>query len=133
MFRSTSANRVAGFTLIEVLVALAVLASSLAAIGSVVAITTKNVRSLEQRVAFTQSMRAIMAGLPDRRDLKAGMALGETAGYRWRIEVTPFLANFVDPGIATPWVPQSVVIKVQSPDGRIQQVDTVRLRRREGG
>jgi general secretion pathway protein I len=130
--RSTCHSRVAGFTLIEVLVALAVVATSLAAIGAVVAVSVKGTRSLEERLAFTETMRAILTSLPDRRDLNIGTASGDTAGYLWRIDVTPFIASFVDPRSPTPWQPQAVVIRVQSPTGRVLQVNTIRLRRRAG-
>jgi hypothetical protein len=39
----------------------------------------------------------------------------------------------VDPELATRWVPQTVVIRLQSPTGSILEISTVRLRRREGG
>jgi general secretion pathway protein I len=129
---STRHSRVAGFTLIEVLVALAVVAASLAAIGSVVAINLKNTRALEERVEFTQVMRAILAGLPDGRDLEIGTQSGDRDGYHWRIDVAPFARSFVNPQSVSPWVPQSVVVRVQSPTGRILEVDTVRLRRAGG-
>ena len=133
LFPSTRYRNVAGFTLIEVLVALAVVAVSLAAIGSVVAINLKNTRALEQRVELTQVMRAIMAGLPERRDLKIGTQSGDRDGYRWRIDVTPFAGRFVDTGSSSPWIPQSVIVRVQSPTGRTLEVDTVRLRQRTSG
>ena len=132
MSRSICRSRVAGFTLIEVLVALAVVATSLAAIGALVAVSVKGTRSLEERLAFTETMRAILTSLPDRRNLSMGTASGDQAGYRWRIDVTPFIASFVDPRLPTPWEPQAVVITVQSPTGRLLQLNTIRLHRRAG-
>ena len=38
-------------------------------------------------------------------------------------------ASFVDPQ-ATNWIPETVVVRVQSPSGPILQVNTVKLRRR---
>jgi len=43
--------------------------------------------------------------------------------------VLPFYADFVDPQAGN-WIPQTVVLRVQSPAGPILQVNTVRLRRR---
>ena len=57
---------------------------------------------------------------------------GDSAQRPWRLDVLPFAANFIDPGQATPWVPQTVVVRVVSPDGQILRLDTVRLRRRPG-
>ena len=41
----------------------------------------------------------------------------------------PFYANFIDPA-ASNWIPETVVVRVQSPAGPILQVNTVKLRRR---
>jgi general secretion pathway protein I len=123
---------VAGFTLIEVLIALAIVSISLAAIGSLMASTIRTMRSIDQRFALVETARAIETGLPGRAELTGSLA-GDLAGHRWRVDVSPFIANFVDPRLPSPWVPQTVVIRVQSPGGAILQVNTVRLQRRTGG
>ena len=122
----------AGFTLIEVVVALAVLAVSLTAIGSLVASNIRATRALDQRLALATTARAILTGLPDREQLTLSNSSGDIAGHRWRLDLLPFVADFVDPRRATPWVPQAVVLRVQSPSGQVLRVDTVRLRRGEG-
>ena len=122
----------AGFTLIEVVVALAVLAVSLTAIGSLVASNIRATRALDQRLALATTARAILTGLPDREQLTLGNSSGDIAGHRWRLDLLPFVADFVDPRQPTPWVPQAVVLRVQSPSGQILRLDTVRLRRGEG-
>jgi general secretion pathway protein I len=128
--RSRAGKRaVAGFTLIEVLIALAIVSISLAAIGSLMASTVRTMRSIDQRFALVETARAIEAGLPDRSQL-TGVLSGDLAGHRWRVDVSPFAANFVDPRLPSPWVPQIVAIRVQSPGGSILQVNTIRLRPR---
>jgi general secretion pathway protein I len=124
---------VAGFTLIEVLVAMAVIGVSLAAIGSLVATTVRGIRSIDQHLVLVETARAIEAALPDRNTLDVESLGGELSGHRWRAFVSPFVADFIDPRLPTPWVPQAVTIKVQSPAGPILQINTVRLRRRTGG
>jgi general secretion pathway protein I len=126
-------SAVAGFTLIEVLVALSVVAVSLVAIGSLIATTVRGTRSIEQHLAMIETARAIEIALPERDQLAAGSLSGESSGHRWRIDVLPFMSNFVDPRIATPWVPQTVVVTVESPSGSVLQINTVRLRKRTGG
>ena len=79
-----------------------------------------------------ETARAVETGLPDRDALTGGLS-GDLAGHRWRVDVSPFIADFVDPRIPTLWVPQTVVITLQSPGGKILQVNTVRLRRRTEG
>jgi general secretion pathway protein I len=122
----------AGFTLIEVLVALAVVAASLAAIGSLVAVSMRGAQSIGQRLAFRETLRALVTSLPDRRDLDAVTTTGVAAGFRWRLEIAPFVATFVDPQAPTPWQPEAVVITVRSPSGQLLQINTIRLRRRAG-
>jgi general secretion pathway protein I len=117
-----------GFTLIEVLVALTVVAVTLSAIGSLVAVTIRGARSVGGHLALTETARAIMTGLPERGDLAPGSFSGEAASHRWRVDVLPFYADFVDPQ-KTDWVPQTIVVRVQSPSGPILQINTVRLRR----
>jgi len=123
---------VAGFTLIEVLVALAVVSISVVAIGSLMATTVRAMRSIDQRFAMVETARAVETGLPDRDALTASLS-GDLAGHRWRVDVAPFIADFVDPRLPNRWEPQTVVIRVQSPGGAILQLNTVRLRRRTGG
>jgi len=121
---------VAGFTLIEVLVALTVVAISLAAIGSLIATTIRGVRSLDTRLALIETARAVVTGLPDREELAPGNFSGDLAGHRWRVDVLPFLIDAIDTQNPAPWTPQTVVVRVQSPAGPILQLNTVRLRRK---
>jgi len=127
--RKRGRDREGGFTLIEVLVALAVVSVSLAAIGSLMAVTTRGVRSIGLHLTLVETARAIMTGLPGRDQLVPGNISGEAAGHRWRVDVLPFYANFIDPQ-ASNWIPETVVVRVQSPSGPILQVNTVKLRRR---
>jgi len=111
-----------------VLIALAIVAITLTAIGHLMAATVRGTRSIDEHLSLVETARAIEAGLPDRGDLAPGSFSGNTAGHRWRVDVSPFIANFVDARLPTPWVPQSVVITVQSPGGPTLRIDTIRLR-----
>ncbi len=134
MFRSSRegerARGRAGFTLIEVVVALALIAVGLTAIGSLIATTIRGTRSLDQHLSLAETARAVEAALPGREELPAEGMSGEMAGHRWRIDVLPFQASFVDPRLPSPWVPHTVVITVRAPDGPVLQIHTVRLQRR---
>jgi general secretion pathway protein I len=123
----------AGFTLIEVLVALSVVAVSLVAIGSLVAANVRGVRSLDPHLALTETARAVMTGLPGRTELVPGTMSGELASHRWRVDVLPFATEDPQTQATARWIPQTVVIRVQSPQGGILQLNTVRLRHRVGG
>jgi general secretion pathway protein I len=129
LFRRNGSRPERGFTLIEVLVALSVVSISLAAIGSLIAVTTRGARAVGLHLTLVETARAIITGLPDRDQLAPGNFSGESAGHRWRVDVLPFHADFVDPA-QTSWMPQTVVVRVQSPAGKVLQVNTVRVRRK---
>jgi general secretion pathway protein I len=126
-------RRNAGFTLIEVLVALSVVAVSLVAIGSLIASTIRGVRSLDRHLALAETARAVMTGLPNRDELARGSLQGELADHRWRVDVSPFPIDNPQMLEQARWIPQTVVIRVQSPQGGILQLNTVRLKHRIGG
>jgi len=120
----------AGFTLIEVLVAIAVVAISLAAIGSLTATASRGVRSLEQHVALVETARTVASTLPARdQPLPAALA-GEIYGHRWRVDALPYTGGGIAPAPDSPWFPETLRIRVQSPTGAIIGVETVRLQRR---
>jgi len=123
----------AGFTMIEALVALAIVATLIAAIGGVMATNGRGTRALEQRLALVQTARAVETGLPKRGQLALGSVFGEVSGHRWRIDVLPFAAGGIGTVESSPWVPQSIVIRVQSPSGAVLQLNTIRLSRRANG
>ena len=121
-------GREAGFTIIEVLVALALVAVSMVSIGSLMATNTRGVRSLERHVALMQAARAIMAtGIPPRAELRPGTSSGRTDDYRWTVEVEPLGGGWTVPNADVPWAPQLVRVRVTSPTGAVSDIRTVRL------
>jgi general secretion pathway protein I len=133
--RLENAGGSAGFTIIEVLIALAVIAVCLAAIGTVVGVTSRSVRSLEQRVALVEVARSVAASLPPHSDRAVVPAAGEILGHRWQIDVapSPWAGGDVVEQANSPWGPQTVTIHVQSPSGAVLTLQTVRLQRKPGG
>ena len=108
-------RRDAGFTIIEVLIALAIVAVSVVAIGSVMATNVRGVRSLEQHVALLQTARTVSGQIDD---------------YRWTIDVGPLGGDWAVPGADIAWVPELVRIRVRSPSGAVSDIRTVRLMHR---
>jgi general secretion pathway protein I len=126
----------AGFTIIEVLVALAVVAVSIVAIGSVMATNAHGVRSLEQHVTLMQTVRSVIATeIPSHAKIGFGTWSGRTNDHRWRIDVTPMgddkdksnLDKDSDANAGVTWTPALVRIQVRSPSGAVTDVRTVRL------
>jgi general secretion pathway protein I len=117
-----------GFTLIEALVALAIVAAVLASIGAVIATTVKGARGIDQRLALGGTAETLLAALPARTLLKPGRQSGETAGHRWRIDVSPMnIAATSDAPQTQRFVPLAISLRLQAPGGPAMQVTTVRL------
>ena len=128
--RSDTRAKTAGFTIIEVLVAIAVVTISLTAIGALTGITTRGVRSLEQHVALVESARTVAASLPSRSKLASGEITGDLYGNRWRMGVAPYFGSANAPAADSPWVPEAISIRVQSPSGSTINLETIRLQRK---
>ena len=121
-------DRESGFTIIEVLVALALVAVSLVAIGSLMATNARGVRSLEHHVALMQAARSVMtADIPPRAELAPGTLSGKTDDYRWTIDVSPLGGGWSVPDADNAWDPQLVRIRVTSASGAVSDIRTVRL------
>jgi general secretion pathway protein I len=121
----------AGFTILEVLISLAVVTIVLAAIGNVTATNTRGVRSIEQHAVLAEAARSVVAGLRSREPLAAEGLSGEMYGNRWHVGASPMVDGpiMVDP--QSTWIPQMMTIRVQSPTGAAIDVKTVRLQRRQ--
>jgi general secretion pathway protein I len=121
----------AGFTIIEVLIALAVVAVSIVAIGSVMSTNVRGVKSLEQHVALMQATRSTMTtAIPQRAELAPGVSSGQLNDYRWQIDIGPLGGGWVVPDADVAWIPQLVNIRVQSPAGGGYDLQTIRLMHR---
>jgi general secretion pathway protein I len=126
---STPLRDTTGFTLIEALVALSIVAVALTSIGSLIASSARGGRSIDNRLTRLETARAIMTALPAREMLVGGTLSGEVANHPWRLDVLPFALQDVSPPLASQWAPQTMVLTIKSPSGAAIEIDTVRLRR----
>jgi len=124
--RRSCSDGAAGFTLIEALVALAIIAIVLGTICSVIAVTTKGTRSIDQRLALASTAETLLADLPARGLLKPGRQSGQLAGSRWRVDIAPMNVAGGDPATDR-FVPLAVNLRLQRADGSAIQVTTVKL------
>lgn len=112
-----------GFTLLEALVALAVLASGLAAVGQVGFTTVAAARHTQTRLFLAFAAREAFADMPD--EARDGETEGVTGGLAWRLSASSFPAA----PSGRVWAPEAVRLVVAAPSGGTITVDTVRLRR----
>ena len=117
-----------GFTLIEALVALAVLAAGLAAIGQLGFQTVAAAHRAETRLFLTATARKAYAALPEGRALGRATLSGEIDGATWRLRSSPFAFAAPDAPPNPAWTPQAVRLIVAGPTGGEIAVDTIRLR-----
>jgi general secretion pathway protein I len=112
----------AGFTLIEALVALAIVAIALASIGGLVANVSRGTRSVSQRVTLAAAAESLLTELPARNSLVPGRQSGQKDGNRWSVDITPIAS-----GATGLWMPLLVVLDVRAPTGLAMKFTTVRL------
>ena len=138
MWLSNSRNRamdrhaIEGFTLLEALVALSIVAAVLSSIGALIATNVRGTRSIEAHLTRLETARSIMTALPDRARLVLGTMSGETEGHPWRVDVAPLATSNQRVETSNPWQPLAVAVTVRAPSGAAMQITTVRLQRRDG-
>lgn len=129
-----------GFTLLEVLVALAVMTTVLAAVMSVASANARAARALEARAVLGAVARAVEAGIPPRASLAPGAIEGDISGHHWRMDVRPMpllpeareaAQNDGSEGKAneraSPWTPMTIAIRIRAPSGAVLDMETIRL------
>ncbi|HEY1942359.1 MAG TPA: prepilin-type N-terminal cleavage/methylation domain-containing protein [Roseiarcus sp.] len=111
-----------GFTLIEGLVALAVVSAALGALAELNAQSRSATLAAEHRSALAEAARMIEVGLPSRVQLGGGERSGVVDGYRWRLQTAALPST-----AGTPWSPRRLSLQVRGPGGETLQIETIRL------
>jgi general secretion pathway protein I len=123
-------RRDAGFTVLEVLIALAIVAVSIVAIGAVMSTNARGVRALESHVALIQSAQTVLVtAIPPRKELAPGALSGQVGDFRWQVDIGPVGGGWMVEGADAAWIPELVRIRVRSPTGATVDLETVRLMR----
>ena len=122
--------RRAGFTLLEALVALALMLAFAAAIVPFLFQARSIMSQADRRVAAHVLLRSLIAA-PYSRSAAASAREGESSGLRWRVVAQPLAVPVLPPKEGASWVPMRVVATVSWGPGRVVSAETVRLGRPE--
>jgi general secretion pathway protein I len=118
-----------GFTLLEALVALAVMSAGLAAIGRLGYSSLAAVQRAETRLALTSAARAALTALPAREAIRDGETSGAIFDDKWRLDAARYTGVPPAGPIKPDWIPQALKLSVLDARGNLLIVETVRLRR----
>lgn len=123
-----SRERAAGFTLIEALVALALILAFAAVIGPLMFQARAIVGNADRRIAAHVLLRSLMDA-PFDRTKPAQASEGETQGLRWRIVGEPVFIPALPPREGAAWLPVRVTATVSWAPGQEVSAETLRLAR----
>jgi prepilin-type N-terminal cleavage/methylation domain-containing protein len=126
---STSADRKQGFTLLEALVALALILAFASVLGPYLFQSRQIMANAEGRVAAQVLLRSLLDAPFDRSQLAKASREGETGGLHWNIAAEPIA---IDTGRERPvWTAVRIVASVSSGAGQTISAETVRLAKTE--
>ena len=122
----------AGFTLLEALVALAVILAFAGVLGPHLSQARRIMADADGRVAAQVLLRSLLDAPFDRSDLANVSRDGETAGLRWRVASEP-VATAAPRSAARPnWQAFRVTASVVWGADQVITAETIRLRRAPG-
>jgi type II secretory pathway pseudopilin PulG len=120
----------AGFTLLEALVALALVLTFAAALGPHLFQARRIVGGAEGRLAAQVLLRSLLDAPFDRTSLATAVREGEAGALRWRLTATPVVSG-VPGGPHPTWTPVRVAASVSWAPGQSINAETMRLARTE--
>ena len=123
--RDDRSDRRAGFTLLEALVALALVLAFASAVGPHLSQARRIMANAEGRVAAQVLLRSLLNAPFDRSSLAHAPREGETSGLRWRIDTEPTAA--VRAQDQPNWSAFRVVASVTWAPGQVMMAETIRL------
>jgi prepilin-type N-terminal cleavage/methylation domain-containing protein len=143
----TTGRRTCGFSLAEVLVALAVAAMMAGVLTRYVAGTRFNAAQVRERVELWTISQTMLGGLS--KTLSRGTSSGQIGAYRWHREIAPIELDAVARTEAASaqggaledhtrslggrrtaaWVLYRVKVQIEAPSGRQYEADTFRITR----
>ena len=129
--RTEGSERRAGFTLIEALVALALLLAFVAVLGPHLFHARRIMVDADDRLAAQVLLRTLLDAPFDRAGLANVSREGEAGGLRWRIVTEPLVIAAGASGDRSSWSAFRVVASVAWGSGQVISAETMRLGRAE--
>ena len=124
-------ERRGGFTLLEALVALALILAFAAVLGPYLFQARRIIANTGGRVAAQVLLRTLVDAPFDRSQLANVSRDGETHGLRWRIVTAAMETDTPPSQDGTTWTPVRIRASVASNDGQVITAETVRLAKSE--
>jgi prepilin-type N-terminal cleavage/methylation domain-containing protein len=121
----------AGFTLLEALVALALVLAFAAVLGPHLSQARRIMNHAEGRVAAQVLLRSLLDAPFDRSGLANASRKGEASGLRWRIVAEPVVAAAPGAPDQPRWLPYRVTASVAWGSDQVIMAETIRLGRPE--
>jgi prepilin-type N-terminal cleavage/methylation domain-containing protein len=121
----------AGFTLLEALVALALVLAFAAVLGPHLSQARRIMVHAEGRVAAQVLLRSLLDAPFDRSSLAKASRKGEASELRWRIVTEPVLAAAPGAPDLPGWLPYRVTASVAWGSDQVITAETIRLGRSE--
>jgi type II secretory pathway pseudopilin PulG len=117
----------AGFTLLEALVALALVLAFVATLGPYLFYSRRLMGNAEQRIAAQILLRTLLDAPFDRSRLANAVRGGELNGMRWRIVTEPFSIDAAPSDPRPSWTAYRVIASVSTSAGQTVSAETIRL------
>ena len=127
--REDRSDRQAGFTLLEALVALALVLAFASVVGPHLSQARRIMANAEGRVAAQVLLRSLLNAPFDRSSMARAPREGETSGLRWRIDTEPAAAARAQD--QPNWSAFRVVASVTWAPGQMIMAETIRLGKSE--
>jgi len=129
--RRDAGKRRAGFTLLEALVAMALVLAFAATLGPHLSQARRIMDHAEGRVAAQILLRSLLDAPFDRSSLAHASRKGEANGLRWSIGAEPVFASLPGAPDQLNWLPYRVTASVTWGSEQVIAAETIRLGRPE--
>jgi len=119
----------AGFSLIEVLVSLMIVAVMMAIIAPFSHDTLMRVIGMSERLPLARGLSTMMTSRAELRMAEAAFVKGSTGDIRWTVGSRPAMIAPTSGSIETMWTPVVETLSVKAPSGVALDVELIRLKR----